>query len=115
VKRLLLILAVVAAQLFAVASVRVAVSAELSGTPTIAREGNDAARLDAQVAGARHSAVQVARSRTRTRWQRTMSIASAAPNPTARFASIVAHRPNTNGTINPERFLTLGLPDTRAP
>jgi hypothetical protein len=115
VKRLLLILTVIAAQLLAGPSARVAMSADLSGTPTIARERSDAAGLEAQVASARHSAVQVARSRSRSREQRTMSIASVATNPTARFASIVAHRPNTNGTINAERFRALGLPDTRAP
>ncbi|MEO5815681.1 MAG: hypothetical protein ABIT20_10420 [Gemmatimonadaceae bacterium] len=114
-KRLLLILAVVAAQLFAGPSARVAPSAELSGAPTIARASKDATGLQAQLASARRNAVQVARSRTRTREQRTRSMVSVATNPTARFASIVAHRPNTNGTINPERFLPLGLPDTRAP
>ena len=114
-KRLLLILAVVAAQLFAGPSARVAMSAELSGAPSIAREEDYAARLEAKVAAARHSAVQVARSRSRSREQRTTAMISVATNPSARFASIVAHRPNANGTINAARFRALGLPDTRAP
>lgn len=113
-KRLLLILAVVAAQLLAGPNARVA-SAELSGTPTIAREGHDAIRLEAQVASARHGAAQVARTRTRSREQRTTWRASVATRPMARFASIVAYQPATEGTINHERFAPLGLPDTRAP
>jgi hypothetical protein len=115
VKRLLLILAVVAAQLLAGPSARVVVSAELSGKPAIERRGVDAGQLEEQVASARHRAVQVARSRARTRVQRTTSTVSVATNSTARFASIVAYRPPTEGTINPGRFLALGLPDTRAP
>lgn len=114
-KRLILILAVVAAQLLAGPSTRVAVSAELSRTPTITREGHDAIRLEAEVASARHGAMQVARTRTRSREQRTTWGASVATRPMARFASIVAYQPATEGTINHERFAPLGLPDTRAP
>jgi hypothetical protein len=115
VKRLLLILAVIAAQLFAGPTGRVVVSAELSGWPSVAREAGDAGRLEAQAAAPRHNAVQVARSRTRTRVQRSTQTASVALHPAARFAAIVAHRSTTAGTINPERFVALGLPDTRAP
>jgi hypothetical protein len=115
VKKFLLILAIVAAQLLAGPSARFAVSAERSGSPAVTRDGNDATRLEAQVTAARHRAVQVARSRARTRVQRTTSTSHVAHELTARFASIVAHRPITEGTINIERFRALGLPDTRAP
>ena len=113
-KRLLLILAVVVAQLLAGPAER-AVASHAAGRPTVSREENDAGRLERQVAAARHSAVRIVRSRARTRVQRVTSMASVAPTPTARFAAIVAHRPTTEGTVNPERFLALGLPDTRAP
>ncbi len=114
-KRLLLILAVIVAQLLAGPGDRVAVSAEVGRSVGIARSNSDATRRDAQVAAARHSAVQVARSRTRTRGQRVLSIVSVTTNPAARFASIIAHTPATEGTINSGRFRMLGLPNTRAP
>jgi D-serine deaminase-like pyridoxal phosphate-dependent protein len=115
VKRLLLILAIVAAQLCAGPTVRADVSAESSLRSTLAREGADAGWVEAQGVQTYHAVVQVARSRTRTRVQRTTSRASVGTHPTSRFASIVAHRPSTAGTINLGRFVALGLPDTRAP
>jgi len=113
VKRLLLILVVIVAQLFAVPSGRAVVSDTAERTAA-AHEQKEAGRLDDQVRAARNSVVQFTRSRTRTRDQRT-SIVSVSTSPAARFASIVGLRSTTDGTINAERFIALGLPDTRAP
>lgn len=90
-------------------------SAEVHARAAIAREGNDATRLEANVPSARRSALQIARLRSRTRLQRATPASSVAQVMTARFASIVAHRPITEGAINTGRFIALGLPDTRAP
>ncbi|MEO8336337.1 MAG: hypothetical protein ABI664_15265 [bacterium] len=113
--RLLLILAVVLAQLLAGPTSRVRVGPESAGRPTLSREHGVGRRLDARVAVARISIVHVVRARARTRVQRTNPMASVGPQGAPRFASIVATRPTTEGTINPERFVALGLPDTRAP